>query len=171
MSRNQDRDAVQNGIWRLAPEPIRPPWFKADAPFTGACDGCGRCIIACPESILLAGRAGTPEVDFTSGACTFCGDCVAACPRDAFRPTTTRPWDMVAKVGDGCLDMQGVTCRICAEFCDAGAIRFRQFVGGYALPEVREDLCTGCGACVASCPSGTITIVDRQAEVPKPASR
>ena len=51
-----------------------------------------------------------------------------------------------------CLGMQGLRCRACAEACQAGAIRFRGFAGGYARPQLDLAICDGCGACLEACP-------------------
>lgn len=158
MAERVSRTALLSGDWRSGKDPIRPPWFRADAPVTGQCDGCGACVPACPQKILISGRGGCPEVDFARGGCDFCGACAAACPRGAFESSDRIPWTLIAVADDGCFSMQGVTCEICAEHCDAGAIRFRRFVGGYARAEIDAAACTGCGACVSVCPARSITI-------------
>ncbi len=61
-----------------------------------------------------------------------------------------------AVIGEACLALRGVECRICGDACGAGAIRFRPVRGGVALPIVAEDACTACGDCVAPCPTGAI---------------
>lgn len=43
----------------------------------------------------------------------------------------------------------------CAEACTFGAIRMNSRTG---LPEVDENLCTACGACVKACPKGVIEL-------------
>jgi ferredoxin len=46
-----------------------------------ACTQCGRCVLACPESVVVlqAGKL----VLARPGACTFCGLCEELCPVDA----------------------------------------------------------------------------------------
>lgn len=164
MAEGLSRSDLLRGDWRNGNAPVRPPWFRADAPVTGLCDGCGICIEACPTKILTRGRGGCPQVDFARGGCDFCGACAAACPRGAFESRDQAPWKMAAMADDGCLSMQGVTCQICAEHCEAGAIRLRRFVGGYAKVEVDAAACTGCGACVSVCPARSITVRANQRE-------
>jgi ferredoxin-type protein NapF len=138
-------------------QPVRPPWSHAEPAFAAACDGCGDCIRACPQAILLAGGGGLPQVDFARGACTFCGDCVRACTRGAFLPGG-ESWALTALIGEACLEPKGVTCRVCETVCDAAALRFRPMPGGRARVIVEAERCTGCGACVSACPASAISI-------------
>jgi len=64
----------------------------------------------------------------------------------------------VAVIGDSCLALRGIVCRVCEEQCEARAIRIRLAVGGGASPTVAAALCTGCGACVAPCPAHAIAV-------------
>ena len=91
--------------------------------------------------------------------CTFCSDCVASCqPQALLRAEDQPPWSCKAVIGEDCLPRQGVECRVCGDFCDARAIRFPPRLGGSPLPAVDETRCTGCGACVAPCPTAAIAI-------------
>ena len=36
------------------------------------------------------------------------------------------------------------------------------------LPTIQEDICTGCGDCVATCPSGALDIVGGKAALARP---
>jgi Pyruvate/2-oxoacid:ferredoxin oxidoreductase delta subunit len=46
----------------------------------GACQGCGACLLTCPEHAIRP-RGGTLEV--LAGSCTGCGECIEVCPVDA----------------------------------------------------------------------------------------
>ena len=143
------------------PPPIRPPWAGPEAAFLTSCDRCGRCARACPKKIIVAGRDGVPEVDFRRGDCSFCRDCVAACSTGALTASERAPWFTVAEIAYSCLSVQGVICRLCQERCQAAAIAFLPALGGYALPDVDAEACTGCGACVRICPVTAVRIAAR----------
>lgn len=64
----------------------------------------------------------------------------------------------IAAIGDFCLALRGIVCRVCEEQCEARAIRVRLAVGGGTAPAVAAALCTGCGACVAPCPAHAIAL-------------
>ncbi len=139
---------------RAAPQ--RPPWALPEARFTELCDGCGDCIGACPEGILVSGRGGFPQVDFGRGGCTFCGECVQACGTGALADGSGRAWSLKAYIDETCVTNRGVECRSCGDHCDPLAIRFRPRAGSVARPMLDQAQCTGCGSCQSVCPAGSI---------------
>lgn len=141
--------------------PLRPPWSAPENEFVDACSRCGACLQACPESILVAGSGGFPQVDFSRGECTFCRACVQACPEPAFRPEAL-PWHQRAQVQGSCLARRQVLCQLCRESCEARAIRFPLRAGRIPEPQVDVELCTGCGACVSACPVDAVRIAREQ---------
>lgn len=143
--------------------PARPPWTVGQGVFAERCTACGDCVDACPEGILVRGARGIPEVNFGLGECTFCGSCADSCragalhaPRDGSGVPRV-PWSASVRIGDGCLSARGVVCRICAEQCEARAIRFAD-PRGHGRPLADPESCTGCGACVAPCPARAIEV-------------
>lgn len=141
----------------------RPPWSLAEQAFAAACTGCGACIDACPEGILVSGPDKLPSVDFNKGqqVCTFCGACADVCPEPAFNDAAARvtqpPWSWRALIDDACLTRQGVMCQSCKDACGDGAIHFAYGASRVAAPQIDLSRCTGCGACAAPCPAGAIT--------------
>ncbi|GAB2180453.1 ferredoxin-type protein NapF [Denitratisoma sp. agr-D3] len=140
------------------PQP-RPPWSVTEADFLRRCNRCDECIAHCPQGILLKGDGGFPTVNFAAAGCTFCGDCLRSCTSGALIDQGAAPWTWHAVMGEACLARQQVVCRSCGEACDAGAIHFPPRLGGVAQPVLDIALCTGCGACVAPCPSQAISLI------------
>ncbi|MEU6411670.1 4Fe-4S binding protein [Microbispora sp. NPDC046933] len=48
---------------------------------TGACAGCGACLLTCPEHAIRPGQDGALVV--LDSRCTRCGECAEVCPVDA----------------------------------------------------------------------------------------
>ncbi|WP_417244083.1 ferredoxin-type protein NapF [Celeribacter sp.] len=136
---------------------IRPP--GSVAAFHDLCTQCGACANACPTGIIYRDNDGFPVINLRAGTCLFCSACADACEPAAIAPAPA--WSVRAKADASCLSMTGVTCRTCEDQCDAQAIRFRLQTGGRAIPEFDADMCTGCGACAAPCPTNSITFYDK----------
>ncbi len=172
MAASIDRRGFFRGI-AGAPAPQRPPWALPEHQFTSACDGCGACIGACPQAILVPAAGGLPRIDFSRGGCTFCGQCVDACGRRAFAAgTAPAAWDLQAWISPACLEPQGIACRVCETACGEAALRFRPMPGGRARVIVVHGRCTGCGACVAACPANAIQIAAQiVAAAPEPGQK
>ncbi|MBL8421325.1 MAG: ferredoxin-type protein NapF [Dechloromonas sp.] len=155
-------DASRRGFLRGRPRPraeMRPPWASPESAFIDRCTRCGDCLTACPQGILVPGDGGFPTVDFSQRECTFCGACAAACqPLALVRCEGLPAWPGKALVSDACLPRRGIECRVCGDFCAVRAIRFAPRLGGTPLPAIDKGTCTGCGACVAPCPTTAITI-------------
>lgn len=138
-----------------APHAPRPPWTSDN--FTDDCVRCGDCIEACPPQILIKGDGGFPQIDFQVDGCTFCGKCAESCAQPVFdRARTALPGRAV--FGDKCLAFAGIHCQSCQDACEPRAIRFRPALGRAPSPQLELDACTGCGACVAVCPTNSIAL-------------
>lgn len=140
------------------PDTIRPPGALHENLFLELCTRCGDCIPSCPTRIIVHGDGGYPALDFSAGECSFCQRCSQSCTAGALAQGPIRlPW-LLASIGPACLAAAGVECRICGESCPAQAIRFRPHPGGVAQPHFDAGQCTGCGACVAPCPTQAISM-------------
>lgn len=53
---------------------------------TTGCQGCGACLLTCPEHAIRPGVSGRLVV--MADRCTACGECVEVCPVDAIAAVT-----------------------------------------------------------------------------------
>lgn len=105
------------------------------------------------------------------GASTFSRrDVLRGLPSNPAKPVDVLPAaggeageDAVAVIGAGCLSIRGVACRVCADFCEPSAIKFKPALGGRAEVTI-TDSCTACRACVPACPVGVISLMPRNKE-------
>lgn len=137
---------------------VRLPWIAEVEKFTDLCTRCGKCAQVCETQIITKGDGGFPSVDFSNGECTFCYQCADVCPEPIFLGQTEQPWNAKAAITQSCLAKQNVECRSCGDMCDPMAIKFKLEIGKVAQPNLDMDECTGCGACVAVCPTSSIDV-------------
>ena len=143
--------------------PLYPPWALPVQQFLEVCTHCSECINHCPENIIVKGDGGFPEIDFQKGECTFCGECVDVCDSGALLKHNSKqqPWRITAHIKDTCLTFHNVTCSRCADECESRSIKLNYSVHGISTPEVNNDNCTGCGACVGVCPVSAIAVHEK----------
>ncbi len=138
---------------------IRPPWSNNSKIFKSLCDGCGDCISACENSILILNKNGYPQVDFSRGSCNFCGACAKSCSKKALKnDPSLPPWDLYVQINSKCLVENNVVCSTCVEQCDKEAIVIPRIIEQDNSPKVLTKLCDGCGACLKACPVNAIEI-------------
>jgi ferredoxin-type protein NapF len=137
---------------------MRPPRALAEQAFVEACTRCNACLDQCPEGIIVRGTGGLPEVDFRRGECTFCEACVQACPEGALQAQIEPPWSARLQLESTCLALEQIICQSCADACDQQAIRFTPRVGAVATPQINQDSCNACGACISSCPAHALRL-------------
>ena len=160
MDQSINRMQFLSGDLAGAKLPVRPPWALEESRFVDSCSGCGDCITACPDQLIVHGRGKLPQMNFADGGCDFCQACRDVCKPGALAlpEDDAAPWLIKATVLASCLSLNAIICRSCGEACDERAIRFKLELGGIAQPLVSQDQCTGCGACFAVCPNQSIQI-------------
>jgi len=57
----------------------------------GACQGCGACLLTCPEHAI---RPDGGRLRVVADRCTGCGECIEVCPVDAI---SEEPVDAIGK--------------------------------------------------------------------------
>jgi ferredoxin-type protein NapF len=149
------RRGFLKGRFPPARNALRPPWSRNET-LAVACTGCGACVAACPQAIVTLDAGRWPQIDFSRGECTFCGKCAEACTEPVFERSIPA-FPHIALIGDACFAARGVVCQSCGDACPESAIGFHPRLGGPARPTLSADHCTGCGACIATCPANAIT--------------
>jgi ferredoxin-type protein NapF len=129
------------------------------------CDFCGACERACaPRALDRAAaearldRAAEAPLDRAAEARP---DSAAAQNRPAATLARAAWPGWQAHIAPNCLALNQIECRVCADACDARAIRFRPAPGGISQMRLDPAACTACGLCVSVCPAGAITLSRR----------
>lgn len=151
------RQFLRGDIRNISPT-FRPPWSSPESDFLAICDQCGDCLSACETGILERGDGGYPQVNFHNGECSFCAACVNSCQTGALAQHHSNvPWQLHAIFDtENCLASRGVMCLVCGEHCITQAIHFPRTTFAIGTPILNQATCTGCGACVATCPANAI---------------
>ncbi|SUB83641.1 ferredoxin-type protein [Pragia fontium] len=133
-------------------EVIRPPGAVAEVLFRQACTGCGECVSACPESLIVLNEQ-RPEIDFLANYCTRCEACIQACPTGVLQKNTfnihARP-----TLNHACQNSY-MYCDSCAERCSKNAIRWQSGLS----PQILTEACDGCAECAFVCPVKALEMV------------
>jgi len=138
---------------------VRPPYGKDESTFQSECPSCPNkaCVTSCDEKIIVILEDGTPTLDFAKNGCTFCDACANVCDANVLsleNDVTSERINAMFRINfEGCVAHQGVICNACKEPCIDDAILFN----GMFNPVIDEDRCTGCGFCMARCPTQAIS--------------
>ena len=154
----QERANIRAAKW------IRPPYALEELEFSLTCTRCDACVSACPENVIFklpahtgVTAAATPAMDLVHKACLLCEDwpCVNACEANALVFPETDSDDEIplpllshCQVDTAkCLPYTGPECGACESSCPIeGALSWDR-----ERPTSIQELCVGCGACLAAC--------------------
>ena len=137
---------------------VRPPYGLSESLFQSECVTCESkaCVASCDEEIIFILEDGTPSLNFFKSGCTFCEDCASVCEPNVLSLDNTHTSEKLNATfrisTEGCVAHNDVICFSCKEPCIDDAILFN----GMFNPVIDMDSCTGCGFCVARCPTQAI---------------
>jgi len=137
---------------------LRPPYYNSEDDFKN-CIECETkdCKIACDEdvAIIQIQEDGTPTLNFAFNGCTFCDDCASACKDDVLQIDNKKNINAIFSIDIiKCMSWHNTMCFSCKDPCLDNAIEFL----GMFRPEIKTDICTGCGFCLKVCPADAIEL-------------
>jgi len=183
-----DSAAVRAAQAGIGTNPVTPPGSKGIDHFSGRCTACHLCVSICPTQVLRPalleyGVAGVlqPHMDFRTGYCNYdCVLCSTVCPSGAILPLTQDQKKEV-QIGtarfvkeDCIVETKKKDCSACSEHCPTKAVYMVPY-GALMLPELKNELCVGCGACEHACPTTPLKAIfvvasDEHGRAKKPVS-
>jgi len=145
---------------------VAPPGAQSVERLLDRCTGCQLCVTACPTQVLQPavldyGWLGLakPHLDFERAFCNFdCHRCAEVCPTGAISllPLAEKRLTSIGTAHferSRCIvETDGTDCAACSEHCPTKAVDTVPFRENLRLPQVKENLCIGCGACEFACP-------------------
>ncbi len=145
---------------------VTPPGSLGIRHFTDTCTACHLCISACPTQVLQPsvfeyGIMGLmqPYMDYETNYCNFeCVICSEVCPTGAILSLTleAKKTVQIGKVNlilPNCVvKTDNTACGSCSENCPTQAVHMVPYTGELTIPEIKPEICVGCGACEHACP-------------------
>jgi ferredoxin-type protein NapF len=146
--------------------PVSPPGSMGIRHFTTRCTACHLCVSVCPTSVLQPslkeyGWPGhmQPHMDYSTNYCNFeCKLCSEVCPTGAILSLSaetkkTTQLGQVHLILENCVVYaENTACGSCSEHCPTQAVTMVPYREGLTLPEIKPEICVGCGACEYACP-------------------
>lgn len=133
---------------------IRPPYAAVSATFDECKTCAAMCVNVCEEKIIRTDGSGLPFLDFSSNGCSDCHKCLEACTPNVLNDPQRFIQGKARISKMSCMSHHDTICFTCKEPCLDNAIVFE----GMFRPIIIPEKCTGCGYCVAVCPSGAIQV-------------
>lgn len=169
---------------------ILPPGAMNYETFRSKCIACHLCVAACPSSVIRPNETFPgikslmqPALYFDLGMCEQnCNLCSQLCPVMAIQPIEPQRKKML-KIGEVVykksicvVETNGKDCGACAEHCPTQAVRMVPYHNNLMIPEIRPEICIGCGSCEHICPvrpekAIVVVPVNQQVFITMPESR
>jgi ferredoxin len=164
---NRARQTEGDGPEPESSRAICPPGADSVDRFLARCTACHLCISACPTHVLQPafleyGIAGMmmPRMDYATAFCNYdCRRCGEVCPDGAISLPDLAD-KQLTQIGEAHFDqkkcivvVKGTDCSACSEHCPTKAVYTVPYGDNLRLPEVKRELCIGCGACEYACPA------------------
>jgi ferredoxin len=163
---DKKQETGNGGFEKNKKYPISPPGSKSIERFSKLCTACHLCVSSCPTQVLAPslleyGIAGIfqPKMNYAASYCNFdCVICGRVCPTGAILPldVEVKKSVQIGKANFNKNDCIVITkkkdCGACSEHCPTKAVTMVPYER-LVLPEVKEELCVGCGACEHACPA------------------
>lgn len=147
--------------------PIAPPGALNFEHFRKKCISCHLCVSKCPSHVIKPafleyglGGMMQPKLYFDYGFCNYdCTVCCDVCPTDALAKLTMdekhhTQMGQVQLIIENCIVYYDETnCGACSEHCPTQAVRMVPYKDALTIPEIRPEICVGCGGCEYVCPA------------------
>jgi ferredoxin len=147
--------------------PIAPPGVPTFDHLREKCISCHLCVSKCPSHVIKPafleyglGGMMQPRLYFDHGFCNYdCTICGDVCPTGAILPLTKEEKNhtqmgQVQFIIENCIVYYDETsCGACSEHCPTQAVHMVPYKGALTIPEIRPEICVGCGGCEYVCPA------------------
>ncbi|SEA19745.1 4Fe-4S binding protein [Proteiniphilum acetatigenes] len=147
--------------------PIAPPGTPTFDHLREKCISCHLCVSKCPSHVIKPafleyglGGIMQPKLYFDHGFCNYdCTICGEVCPTGAILPLTKEEKNhtqmgQVQLIIENCIVYYDETsCGACSEHCPTQAVHMVPYKGMLTIPEIRPEICVGCGGCEYVCPA------------------
>ncbi|WP_165314235.1 4Fe-4S binding protein [Vibrio ziniensis] len=129
----------------------RPPTALEEKKFIQTCTGCGECVSACPNGIIVV-KNELAELDLELSYCSHCHQCNEVCPTAALSHSVS-DCQLRPTITSNCNPQTAFYCAECQHGCPVGAITVQK----NNKPAIDLGLCNGCNSCRYHCPVNAIT--------------
>jgi len=146
---------------------VLPPGAQSLQNFNSKCISCHLCVAHCPTKVLTPTTYEygfknflQPKMNYMQSYCLYdCNICSTVCPTGAIKPISIAE-KKLTQIGVAKFEMTNCVvyeketdCGLCNEYCPTKAVILKPYKNGLGIPDIRENICIGCGACENVCPA------------------